>query len=75
MPKTAKSMHDLEDRAADGDRVAPLLLVGDAEAAGAEAADDEQAGRNEVATAEDAARRRRRCSRGSSPCTRVWGWN
>ena len=28
--------HDLEHRAADGDRVAPLLLVGDAEAAGAE---------------------------------------
>ena len=38
--------HDLQDRAADGDRVAPLLLVGDAEPAGRQCRDRDQAGQH-----------------------------
>ena len=46
MVNTAVAEHEheeqhLHDGAADRDRVAPLLLVGDAEAAGAESGDDE----------------------------------
>src|SRR4051794_38453570 len=37
-----EQQHHLEDRAADGDRVSPLLLVGDAQCAGGEAGGDEE---------------------------------
>ena len=40
-----EQQHDLEDRATDGDRVAPLLLVGDAEPAGGERSDRDETGR------------------------------
>ena len=38
--------HDLQHRAADGDRVAPLLLVGDAEPAGRQRRDRDQSGQH-----------------------------